>query len=122
MLLNPVIAYRCKRETIPDPNVKSNKNKKGPKKYVKKLIIGDLSDMEFGEKKSKHIKEPFWWVTGHWREYKSGKKIFIEGYWKGPFRKYGIANTEPREREMVFESDMDKFTKVLNEKIKSGDI
>lgn len=121
MLLNPVIAYRCKRETIPDPNVKSNKSKKGPKKYVKRLTIGDLSDLEFN--KSKHqIKEPFWWVSGHWREYKSGKKIFIEGYWKGPFREYGIVNAEPREREMVFESDMDKFAKVLNEKIKSGDI
>ena len=121
LLLNPVVSYRCKWETVPDPNMKSNKSKKGPKKYVKRLTIGDLSDLEFN--KSKHqIKEPFWWVSGHWREYKSGKKIFIEGYWKGPFREYGITNAEPREREIVFESDMDKFTKVLNEKIKSGDI
>lgn len=27
-----------------------------------------------------------WYVIGHWRKYKSGKKIFINGYWKGALR------------------------------------
>ena len=28
-----------------------------------------------------------WYVIGHWREYKaSGKKVFIQGYWKGEMR------------------------------------
>ena len=27
-----------------------------------------------------------WYVVGHWRQYKTGKKIFIQGYWKGEFR------------------------------------
>jgi len=24
-----------------------------------------------------------WYVMGHWRQYKSGKKVWIKGYWKG---------------------------------------
>lgn len=103
-LLNPIIKERTRIETVPDLNKSTKKGKKGPKKYVKRIIIGDISDMEFGEKKTKHIKEPFWWVSGHWREYKSGKKIFINGYWKGPFREFGnICEGEPRERQIVVE-------------------
>lgn len=114
MLLNPVIAIRFKRTTVPDDSTKViKKGKKQPKRYVKKITIDDLSDLEFGETKEKHIKEPFWWVSGHWREYKSGKKIFIEGYWKGPFREYGHVD-EPREREIVFDTGIDAFKKILD--------
>ena len=115
MLLNPVIAIRFKRTSIPDDSTKViKKGKKQPKRYVKKITIDDLSDLEFGETKGKHnIKEPFWWVSGQWREYKSGKKIFIEGYWKGPFREYGRVD-EPREREIVFDTDIDAFKKILD--------
>ena len=101
-LLNPIIKERTRIETVPAPADSKSKHKKGPKKYVKRITIGDISDMEFGEKKTKHIKEPFWWVSGHWREYKSGKKIFINGYWKGPFREFGQIR-EPRERQIVVE-------------------
>lgn len=104
-LLNPVIKERTRIETVPDLNNNSTKKgKKGPKRYVKKVTIGDISDMNFGPQRKNHITEPFWWVTGHWREYKSGKKIFIQGYWKGPFREFGnICEGEPRERELVVE-------------------
>lgn len=65
MLLNPVIAIRFKRTTVPDDSTKViKKGKKQPKRYVKKIITDDLSDLEFGETKGKHsIKEPFWWVS-----------------------------------------------------------
>ena len=104
-LLNPVIKERTRVETIPDLNNNSTKKgKKPPKRYVKKVTIGDISDMNFGPQRKNHITEPFWWVTGHWREYKSGKKVFIQGYWKGPFREFGnIYENEPRERELVVE-------------------
>lgn len=110
-LLNPVIAERFHRETVPyedktSINKRGNK-KKPPKRYVKRITIDDLSDIEFSrEKKAHHIKEPFWWVSGHWREYKSGKKIFIKGYWKGILRDAAedIQST-PREREIVFEEN-----------------
>jgi hypothetical protein len=46
-----------------------------------------------------------WYVTGHWREYKkTGKRIFIQGYWKGALRDMkstAFQNLEPRERELV---------------------
>lgn len=119
MLLNPVISVRCKRETAPYENTLHVRNpkpkKKQPKKYIKRLIIGDISDLEFGNEKRKHeIKEPFWWVTGHYRTYKkTGKTIFIEGYWKGPFREYGYTS-EPRERVIEFGSDLDQFFRVVD--------
>ena len=110
-LLNPVIAERFHRETIPyedkTPISRKGNKKKPPKRYVKRITIDDLSDIEFSrEKKAHHIKEPFWWVSGHWREYKSGKKIFIKGYWKGILRDAAedIQST-PREREIVFEEN-----------------
>lgn len=104
-LLNPVIKERTRVETVPDlNNNNSTKKKKGPKRYVKKITIGDITDMNFGPQRKNNITEPFWWVTGHWREYKSGKKVFIQGYWKGPFREFGnICESEPRERELVVE-------------------
>lgn len=104
-LLNPVIKERTRIETVPDMNNNLNKKKgKGPKRYVKKVTIGDISDMNFGQKRKNNITEPFWWVSGHWREYKSGKKVFIQGYWKGPFREFGnICEGEPRERQIVVE-------------------
>ena len=110
-LLNPVIAERFHRETVPYEdktavNKRGNK-KKPPKRYVKRITIDDISDIEISrEKKAHHIKEPFWWVTGHWREYKSGKRIFIKGYWKGILRDAAedIQST-PREREIVFEEN-----------------
>lgn len=104
-LLNPVIKERTRIETVPDMNNNLNKKKgKGPKRYVKKVTIGDISDMNFGQKRKNNITEPFWWVSGHWREYKSGKKVFIQGYWKGPFREFGnICEGEPRERQIIVE-------------------
>ena len=111
-LLNPVIAERFHRETVPyDMGKKTNKKgKKAPKRYVKRITLGDISDLEFGREKRPHqIKEPLWWVSGHWRNQatKDGhKKIFIQGYWKGILRNESDSiNAEPREREIVFEEN-----------------
>ena len=107
-LLNPVIKERFHRETIPAPAalVKSSKNKKAPKKYVKRITIGDISDIEIGKTKKSHsISEPFWWVSGHMRNQKvrdGHKLIFIQGYWKGPLREQAEQiYSEPRQRELV---------------------
>ncbi len=111
-LLNPVIAERFHRETVPyDIGKKTiKKGKKAPKRYVKQITIDDLSDLEFGREKRPHqIKEPLWWVSGHWRNQatKDGhKRIFIQGYWKGILRNESDSiNVEPRERETVFEEN-----------------
>lgn len=109
-LLNPVLEARFHRETVPyeDNKKRTNNKKKAPKRYVKKITLGDISDITFAKEKSHHqIKEPFWWVTGHWRNQatKEGhKRIFIKGYWKGILREVAEEkNQEPREREIVFD-------------------
>ena len=110
-LLNPVLAERFHRETVPyEDNKKRTNNKKSPKRYVKKITIDDISDLTFAKEKGHHqIKEPFWWVTGHWRNQKTKdghKRIFIEGYWKGILREVAESkDKEPRERELVFEEN-----------------
>lgn len=109
-LLNPVLEARFHRETVPydDNKKRTNNKKKAPKRYVKKITLGDISDITFAKEKGRHqIKEPFWWVTGHWRNQatKEGhKRIFIKGYWKGILREVAEEkNQEPREREIVFD-------------------
>lgn len=110
-LLNPVIKGRVHRTTIPAPEDLSkgpskNKNKKTPKRYVKRITIGDISDIEIGETRKPHsISEPFWWVSGHMRNQKvkdGHKLIFVQGYWKGPLREQAEQiYSEPRQRELV---------------------
>ena len=110
-LLNPVLEERFHRETVPyEDNKKRTNKKKSPKRYVKKITIDDISDLTFAKEKGHHqIKEPFWWVTGHWRNQKiknGHKRIFIQGYWKGILREVAEEkNQEPREREIVFEEE-----------------
>lgn len=42
-----------------------------------------------------------WYVIGHWRTYKDGRKVFIKPYWKGALRELkGKALEEPRTREI----------------------
>lgn len=110
-LLNPVLSnyVSTRKEPLEQINKKQSaaKNKKkrkpAPKRYIKRnTILLDKMDNEVSinyECKSKK-KTPLWHVTGHWREYKTGKKIFIQGYWKGPLREYKNLD-EPREREIA---------------------
>jgi len=106
-LLNPVVMDVFKRNSKPTP-VDVNKNSKSSKKqkikYVKRHIINaDEIDRAF-EKLGFVRKAMIWYVTGHWREYKSGKRIFVQGYWKGALRNArnsAFPNLEPREREIV---------------------
>ena len=114
-LLNPVIKERVHKTTMPIPEklnkqTKKKNAKKSPKKYVKRITIDDISDIEIGATKNPHsITEPFWWVSGHMRnqKVKGGHKMtFIQGYWKGPLKEqaekiYG----EPRQRELVLEDE-----------------
>ena len=106
-LLNPVIMDVFKQHSKPTPfdvNKNSNSSKKQKIKYIKRHIINiDEIDKVF-EKHGFVRKALIWYVTGHWREYKSGKRIFIQGYWKGTLRHSkdkAFPNPEPREREIV---------------------
>ena len=107
-LLNPVIVdvYNNKTSRIPDRSITAKKpSKRGKIRYIKRhLITVDDVDKAF-EKKGFQRHTMIWYVTGHWREYsKTGKRIFIQGYWKGALRNMkdtAFHNLEPRDRELV---------------------
>ena len=111
-LLNPVLVNYVSRykEEVKSSHTKSKKKGKlPPKRYVKRnTILFDKMDREISiNHEDKHKKKmPLWHVTGHWRTYKrTGKKIFVQGYWKGPLREYKYTD-EPREREIVQYDDV----------------
>ena len=115
-LLNPLIDYR----TVKNQVVERAKTRNGKKKhcsqkikYYKTIYIeGESLDQFFEEQKNEkgeiHRHCLMWYVTGHWRQYKDGKRIFIQGYWKGEGRFSGI-EAETRQRELVLsEEDLPK--------------
>lgn len=110
LLLNPVIreVFQNTTEMIPIDTKPKKSSSRAPSKhkirYIKKIVINmDEIDQAF-EKRGFVRKAMIWYVTGHWREYKSGKKVFIQGYWKGALRNMkdeAFANLEARERDIV---------------------
>jgi len=67
----------------------SKKRRKRVVRLVKTIYI-DCDTVEAVEKQSHEIRTiqcPCWGVIGHWRTYKSGKKVWIEPYKKGRERK-----------------------------------
>lgn len=117
-LLHPVIKECFKSETYAlvqrqgttNSSKSRNSKKKPPKiKYVKRRVINDEEfDRLFDDatKGNNYTRTALiWYVTGHWRTYKNGKRIFIEGFWKGALR--DIKKAEPRERELVLSNAED---------------
>ena len=113
-LLNPVImeVYNNKTSRIPDRSVTAKKaTKRGKIRYVKRHLISTIDIDKAFEKRGFVRKAMIWYVTGHWREYKSGKKVFIQGYWKGALRNMkdeAFANLEARERDIVTKDENGK--------------
>ena len=68
---------------------KKVENKKGRRKahYIKRHEIhsSDIDDA-LSDHDGFTRKTLCWYVVGHWREYKTGKKTFVHPYWKGPLR------------------------------------
>lgn len=67
-------------------------------KYIKHYYITP-EDIDLMINGDRHYKRKClsWYVIGHYREYKNGKKIFIQGYWKGELRALK-RNFDERER------------------------
>ncbi len=101
-LLNPVIetvfVESCSK--VPVESTKpTGKNKRTKIRYVKRHIIR-MNDVNTAlEKRGFTRHTNLWYVTGHWREYQNGKKVFIKGYWKGALR--SLKEAETRDREIV---------------------
>jgi hypothetical protein len=105
-LLNPVIetVFVESANTVPlEPTAKhTGKNKRAKIRYVKRHIIHMSSVNTALEKRGFVRHTNLWYVTGHWREYQNGKRIFVKGYWKGALR--SLKETlvvETRDREIV---------------------
>lgn len=104
-LLNPKLRVLVKKakdqaKTAPvNMYSRSNGRKSRKVKYVRNII---LDESFVHTVKSSHIfRQRIWWVIGHWRQYSNGKRIFINGYWKGVDRKKKEKEVETREREVV---------------------
>lgn len=105
MMLNPEIKDFAFSETR---KAKAPKNKiiqgkqernqrKRKAKYVKYKYLNN--DILTSEKSPLVRKTLCWYVIGHYRTYKkTGKRIWIKGYWKGPMRKAHKNFDEGRER------------------------
>lgn len=113
-LLNPVImeVYNNKTSRIPDRSVTAKKaTKRGKIRYIKRHLISMIDIDKAFEKRGFIRHSMIWYVTGHWREYQNGKRIFIQGYWKGALRHMKntmFQNLEPRERELVINEEANK--------------
>jgi len=88
-------------------NVVANRKYKRKKvKYVKQHIINstELDSLIYGKNKSDKANINrnvlVWYVVGHWRQIKNGKKIFVKPHWKGLLREIKMALPE-REREIA---------------------
>lgn len=67
----------------------SNSNNKGKKrkvKYIKKYNLSAAAIKTIIEQSPRKYMCPVWYVCGHWRTYKNGRRIFIQPYWKGTMR------------------------------------
>jgi len=72
------------------------KSKRTPVKYIRKRVV-NLKKMPLPN--NKYQRKTFaWYVIGHYREYKNGKRIFIRPYWKGKLKE--IKKYRMRDREM----------------------
>lgn len=80
-----------------------HRGKRPPVRYIKKHIISpdSLAELIYGvsHNKSFQRKALIWYVIGHWRTYKNGRKVFIQPYWKGALR--DTNKNQSREREII---------------------
>ena len=65
----------------------SKEGKRRNKVKVVKTISLNSEELKSYTASHRHIECPCWGVIGHWRTYKSGKKVWIEPYKKGRERK-----------------------------------
>ena len=106
-LLHPTVKEIFKNPKSEPVEVIIKKKNKKPRKrivrYMKKHVIkvDDIEEALYGGKDKKFERHTLvWYVIGHWRNYKNGKKIFIQPYWKGALREMKM-NLDEREREII---------------------
>ena len=88
---------------------KSNKRTK----YIEyhRFNTEDIKEGIYGSKNSQYNRKTMvWYVIGHWRYYKNtGKKIFINPYWKGPMREIKNNNINTRKRDIELNREAELY-------------
>lgn len=108
-MLNPIT-----KDIFSNPSkiVKSNKAKSKKKNRrittYKKIHIINAGDITNAIKNAGTIERHClcWYVIGHWRNYKNGNTVFIQGYWKGPLRETKKNHDDIRERKLEVKKDV----------------
>lgn len=77
-----------KQITIDPQPTKKKRKGKGRRRIVKAVKVLRISQEEFADytKAHREMTCPCWGVIGHWRNYKSGKRVWISPYRKGKQR------------------------------------
>lgn len=78
---NNEVRYVQTKEPKPSKSKKKDRHSKKTYIYKKHYIIKDVESSL--EKRDYHRIRESWTVRGHWREYKSGKKIWVDSFTKG---------------------------------------
>lgn len=106
-LLNPITERVFIHKRNNDSQEEKHKtNYRKPKiMYVKKYYISKDDLFQAMNRNVTHqISCTLWYVIGHWRNYKSGKRIWIDGYWKGEDRKKINKDNEVMVRERIIDT------------------
>ena len=107
-LLNPITerVFVDKRNNHSQENRSRVSYRKPKIMYVKRYFISKDDITEAMNRNVNHheMNCTLWYVIGHWRQYKSGKRIWIDGYWKGQDRHKINKNNEAIVRERIIDT------------------
>lgn len=106
---------KVEKPSIRKPSKKGMRNKKYVQKYYIQLqqLFNeyDINNLDNNTDEDKYKKKKaLWHVAGHWRHYKDGRRVFIQGYWKGTQRNSGTKCAPP----VPIEISLDNFKSMLN--------
>lgn len=102
-LLHPTVKDVFRNPTTVPVYTSGSRQGKGRRvvRYIRKHVInaeGLRAASCTGREYERHTL--VWYVIGHWRNYGSGKRVFIQPYWKGALRNLKMS-LDGRDREIV---------------------
>ena len=87
MYEKPVVFTETSRRSTIQSKRSTGKHRSHRKVKIVKTICINRKEFDDYTGPHKHMTCPCWGVIGHWRTYKTGKKVWIEPYRKGKERK-----------------------------------
>lgn len=102
-LLNPPILERVRRNSKNDHDCAVNSLNHSKNSKVAYLKYINVSDLIGGDSRKYERHTHKWNVIGHFRQYASGKKIWIDPYEKGTERNLDSTHRDIRERKIILD-------------------